>query len=756
MRCGILGLVALALATQFAALGGPSIHGRVIHAITKEPLRGAIVLATGVPPDASAPHDAACMTGADGTFTLPVTVLPDSLRVTKTGFLETRVRPDVAGESPPPPLVIALMPSGVLSGQAIDAAGDPVRGAFVRAARKGETLEARARRTTADDRGRYVIDGLEPGEYIVTAGRTDGDTMTRPPAQPTTATVEAGQERDDANVLVVGDVRARAAALSAVADGVSLAKPPPPGTASIAGTVRDRRGRGLALVIVTAWQGTTEFPLPERPSWSAVTDEAGAYRIERLPAGAFSVVAHRPSIGPPYGTSVASDPVGRVQLADGQHRTDVAVTVREGASIAGVIRDEFGDPVRANVVLLLASAGQGVVAAGSRTTDDRGRYRFANLRPNPYIVMASRATTSPLFAADDAIGRPRLVGTAQYFHPGVPSIDMAALIAVDADAEREGIDVSVAYEPVADVDISILPPAGSIEKILASQVSLHGRAVATSHADNRGASTVTFRNVTAGHWRFALGVTVETVNGRETQWATHEVTTDGMTSHSATLTLEPGARIAGTIVYDDDRPALPAAQGNRERPVTFMMSLSRIDGIVTSRTTRDHSTREPGRTFEFSDVMPGTYTISAAEVRAGSSWRVRSAMLNGRDLLDFPLPLSPAADVSGVVLTMSTRATQLSGIVRDAVGRPLGDLDLVIVAADPRYQFRGSRRIRNVRTRPDGSYSIRDLPPGEYRIGAAPAALTGAALLQVPRPLGATAVTIGEGERKIQDLTISR
>jgi hypothetical protein len=57
----------------------------------------------------------------------------------------------------------------------------------------------------------------------------------------------------------------------------------------------------------------------------------------------------------------------------------------------------------------------------------------------------------------------------------------------------------------------------------------------------------------------------------------------------------------------------------------------------------------------------------------------------------------------------------------------------------------------------DGRYAVRGLPPGDYLIGAPPAATVGASLLLGPGAVPAAArVTLAAGERTVQDVRIAR
>jgi hypothetical protein len=139
----------------------------------------------------------------------------------------------------------------------------------------------------------------------------------------------------------------------------------------------------------------------------------------------------------------------------------------------------------------------------------------------------------------------------------------------------------------------------------------------------------------------------------------------------------------------------------------------------------------------------------------GGAWWLRSATLNGRDLLDAPLRLAPGEDVTGVTLTLSNRRTQLSGTITTTAGAAMTDLFVFAFPADPALRVPRSRRILAVRPDSSGRYAFANLPAGDYLICALADVDDG----QWNDPgffdplVGASVkITLAEGEQKVQDL----
>ena len=107
---------------------------------------------------------------------------------------------------------------------------------------------------------------------------------------------------------------------------------------------------------------------------------------------------------------------------------------------------------------------------------------------------------------------------------------------------------------------------------------------------------------------------------------------------------------------------------------------------------------------------------SDAEIQALHAWRVRSAVANGRDIIDAPLLLS--AEVTEVVVTLERGNTALYGRVRAGLNLPQ-DYRLVLIPADRAlWAYSGNgRRFVAAPVSSDGRFSV-PAPPGDYLIGA--------------------------------------
>lgn len=160
--------------------------------------------------------------------------------------------------------------------------------------------------------------------------------------------------------------------------------------------------------------------------------------------------------------------------------------------------------------------------------------------------------------------------------------------------------------------------------------------------------------------------------------------------------------------------------------------------------------------FTFRGVPRGRFMIGIQRQSALSGWTIRSELLNGRDVLDFPFDLEFHEHVGDIVVTFTDQQTELSGAVVGADGKPSADATVVVFATDDRFWTPRSRRIEVARPDINGQFSFRGLPTGEYLLAVAAPDLFGRpdrSVLQMLRSVSVR-VTLHEGVKQTRDLRI--
>jgi hypothetical protein len=141
-------------------------------------------------------------------------------------------------------------------------------------------------------------------------------------------------------------------------------------------------------------------------------------------------------------------------------------------------------------------------------------------------------------------------------------------------------------------------------------------------------------------------------------------------------------------------------------------------------------------------------------------WSVKSIATGGRDVADAVLEVRPGENLTDVVITLSDAMASISGVVYDSAGRTSSELSLLVFSADRAQWFVNSRRLRApIRAASDGRFTFTGLPAGDYYLAAVndvePNGWFSPEFLD-QLIASAVKITVGDGEKKVQDLRISR
>jgi hypothetical protein len=536
-----------------------------------------------------------------------------------------------------------------------------------------------------------------------------------------------------------------------------------------------------------------------------VTDDAGRFRIANLPAANYSVSATKPGFVTTYygGKRPGRGPGVPVALAEGQQVT-VAMKMMRGAVVTGTITDATGRPAQQSQVQALqyqTIGGERVLRPAygfsflGSATDDRGVYRLFGLPPGEYLIAATvRSTTGELRAtsaaeiawarslAQPATGatvggvapgaaappaRSQAVGYASVYFPGTVDPASATTISLAAGEERTGVDIALQMVPTARIEGTVVDSEGRVAT--SAQVTLLPKSIV-------GDAFLTMPRATSSGGRFVVagvapGTYALTARGRgagpagppaggrgaspPTLWAMSEITVSGEDLSNLELRLEPGLAIPGRVEFQSEagqkppnftsvRPSLGPWQTGAGPSVSITVPSVPVDA--------------EGK-FRFPSVVPGRYQasgyLSVLNRDQTPPWVMKSVTAGGQDVTDAPLEIRPRDEPPEIVITFTDKVTEISGTLFDAAGRPNSDLSIIMFSANRQFWRQGSSRIRPVRPASDGKFKLAGLPPGEYYLAAVTdyeyTDLYDASFLD-QLTAGAFKVTLGEGEKKVQDI----
>jgi hypothetical protein len=651
------------------------------------------------------------MARASAFLTFAFCLLPSALILSSPQTRDTTV-PETTG-------------TGIIAGTVMTDDGDhkPVRRATVTlGGTEANNLRAgqSPRQTMTDDQGRFLFSSLPSGTFSVTA------------TKPGFLTGYYGSKRagrgPSAPVILAAAQRVTDVAIAMVHG------------ASITGVIVDQNGRPQPDVRVSVYESRMqngERTLVNTGSSGGISDDRGVYRLWGLASGTF-VVSATP-----------------------QQVSSNAVTRLIGA-----------DEMQWAAQLLRSAPAPSSPSAGSPP--------------------ASAATTGP-----PAPSPGRAVTYAPVFYPGTTDPASATAVTVGAGEERASVNFSLPLVSTSRIEGQVVGPDGqpmfqgvqlTMTMIEAVTVSGNMSLARPSPPDRTGKFTIpvvppgTYRLMARVQGRGSAPVGMPMPppppppppppmgggnmlqlippppSAAPTQdlWASLDLTVDGQDLSDLVLSLRPGMTVSGRVVFEATT-LTPPTELNRVR-----ISLAPVSGNG-SVTAPPAAMAKADMTFQVSGAIPAKYRLSGSAPSpptangTGPFWTLKSAMLNGRDVLDSSLEIRPDEPVQGLVVTYTDRSTELSGALVDAAGKPASGYVVLVITTDRSLWPAASRRIRLVRPTFDGKYRTTGLPPGEYAIGAivdldAPDMGDTAFLEQVVA--ASLKFTLGEGEKKTQDLKL--
>jgi hypothetical protein len=531
--------------------------------------------------------------------------------------------------------------------------------------------------------------------------------------------------------------------------------------AELANQLRRATGRGgvpaqrTALIRGRVFAGDTGVPL-RRALVSAQgggrpvvgqTDFDGRFELE-VPPGRWNVAAAKAGyVTLRLGQRRSFESVPPVEIGPGHRMDNADFVLPRGSAISGRVFDELGDPVldaRVRVLRYQMVRGRKQLSSAgiSVTTDDRGMYRLYGLPPGQYYVSA-RAETRPIDRGDE-----QPMKYANTFYPGTADIADARRIAVDVGDEQN--DVNFLLRPVRAarvsgtvIDAAGAPLAGGSISLLTAFDSSDGDLPLGASAGIQRDGSFTLRDVIPGSYtlvaRSRPGRGADG-NERPTMAYVPLVIPDDL--DDVVVTATAGATINGTFADagggqpPGDRVSLTAQPLNSAIGFGRLTAQANDDGTFTM------------------DGLIGPVVLRPAQLPSG--WRLDRIEVNGVDVTDTFLEFTGTERaLARVVLTK--QIPEVKGWVRADRHSPSG-YHVVLFPADQSKWTYPSRFVMATRSREDGTFSVRALPPHDRYLAVAVDYLeddeaTDPDFLQAIRG-SATPFALRDAEEKVLDLPL--
>jgi len=385
------------------------------------------------------------------------------------------------------------------------------------------------------------------------------------------------------------------------------------------------------------------------------------------------------------------------------------------AIVIGKVVDEDSEPLSKVQIQVLRRdymrRKSQLLPAGGGSTLDNGEFRVADLPPGRYFLSAIYRGRNMMFGdgpARNTDGKPEEDYVTTYY-PG--SVDQNAAQAIDLEAGQEltGLNIRMQKAKIYRVKGTVTgfaPPIRNTRLMLTPR----GHNVFTGSLMNMGTmpkedGTFEIAGVQPGsYYVLALPMQGQSTSGKV------PIDVGDRNLENVVLSLGTAVPLNGSIRVekDADQP-----QQQDEKPISLAgvrVQLIVVDGVTFN--TPMGLVKQDG-SFTLENVGPDKYKI-AVNGLPQDTW-LKSIRTDDQDVLESGVDLTAGAPVS-VQITLGTGTGQVSGTVQDSKQHPAAG-SFVTLVPDPMREDRNDL-LRVATTDQNGSFSLRGIAPGSYKVFA--------------------------------------
>jgi hypothetical protein len=439
----------------------------------------------------------------------------------------------------------------------------------------------------------------------------------------------------------------------------------------------------------------------EYKTYGVLSKPDGTFSMPGLPAGTFTLNAECEGYAVLNRFGFGSS--GSVRVAAGDTKTGVTVKLSPNGVITGRVLDADGEPVEGVNVM-----AQGITGAFS-ITDDQGQFRLGGLAPGKYTVSATPRSNNNYPPEIRTDGTTESHYSPTWF-PSSLDVKGAQRVEVTAGSETSGIEVRLVRTPIVAIRGKVIGmPAGT-----------RNARVQVRRDNSFGQGTQLKPDGSFEVWRVDPGKQQVTAmwfgDGSPSQTSSVEVDVAGENINGIQLRYTPPFDIPGTLQFDDEqaKPPQPKAQSaGAQNPQQNMIGggprirFQAVDFNGMSRPPQPADVAPDG-SFTLHQVSPNRYRI-------GVTWQptyIKSMRFGDTSIEGEVLDLTNVTSGAPLTVVLSSAMAQITGTITDSNGPAPGVQIVLLTPSMERYpNFTMSGQ--------DGTYTFKNIPPGNYRIGIA-------------------------------------
>jgi hypothetical protein len=453
--------------------------------------------------------------------------------------------------------------------------------------------------------------------------------------------------------------------------------------------------------------------------YTATSDADGSFKFEGIEPGEYSLAGDRTGfLNTQYGAKGPMQAGTNLSLRPSQHMADLNLQLIPQAVISGKVVDDDGDPVGNAMVQVLAQMWQRgklrYMPRGGSQTDDRGEYRISNLSPGKYFLFVQKFEMAMPGNDVSPPGKPDIRPVRTFF-PDAINMESAAPVEVRAGQDSPGMDIHLRRTQTYHVRGKIVGDIpGDPERIMLNVMPHDQNMMMMFNSRSNVNKDRTFDLAGIAPGSYSLNV-LTMANGPGQMAAHVPIEVGAGDVNDIVINVVPGGTIRGQVKVEGNVPA-NAAQPNLARAHVFLNS---TEGTFFMR--MDQGGVKQDGTFALENVGAGKYYLNVSGGPDGSY--LKSVRLNHQDVLGKELDLSQGA-AGEIEVVFRYGAAEVDGTLQAAqnapdagssgAAKPSSPLRASILLVPDVLNADGSG-VRTTGADQNGSFSLKQVPPGHYR-----------------------------------------
>ena len=445
-----------------------------------------------------------------------------------------------------------------------------------------------------------------------------------------------------------------------------------------------------------------------RGEYSAVTGPDGYFKLTGIEPGEYRLRASDEGYLPAeYGQYDYDQPGTSLTLGSDDHVRNVVFRLVPAAVISGRVTNESGEPLtKVQVQALRHAYSEGqrqMVLAASKSTDNRGEYRLAGLRPGRYYVSATCRMGQSAVVGESRLNVAPCFRYASTYYPGTTDPTRAVPVELQYGGEISGVDIS--FTPATGV---------TVRGRVLNTITTRSRRRPTLQLFPRNPSSRAFltrpETVADAEGKFEIPNVLPGSYMLTASWEDQEERYTGQLAvevadvdvEGLTVVIDAGLRLSGRV----------QVEGVTDFNLALLSILLAPLGEAPVSTPTAHV--EPEGEFSFQNVPAGTYRVTVTG--SGGDVYLKRVTLGGQDVLKPGLDLTYGTAHGTLDVLLGTGAGRVDGSVVDEQGNPAPGARVALVPA-PTLRSR-TDLYRTTITDQYGNYTLGGIVPGEYKLFA--------------------------------------